>query len=295
VRRLLFGLVAGMVLALGFSTPTAATAVDPLTFEFIDGCGYIETKVTNNSARRVHYSLATIISGFPTAMGPVDFRLAGRATRTHRWLVRFHHGVRASSSAIPADIDHLYNNADPACNVLWPQPLMIQDCHGKVLATVGAIEQAGLGGLVFAVNGRAGKPFSPTEPHKEIIEGLKIGDVVSFQVPALTKPHELVTWYQTRIQDSPLCGGMPPVTVTYTCTGVNVNTVNTGAEVRALQLVSPVQRDVPLAPGQALNEDLPAIPGASVLIFWEPPGFETGFNPAAVVGIYAQPGGCDGA
>ena len=117
---------------------------------------------------------------------------------------------------------------------------MIQDCLGKVLATVGAIEQAGLGRPVFAVNGRPGRRFSPATPHQELIDGLRISDVVSFKVPALTEPHELVTWYQTVIQDSPHCATNPPVTVTFTCAGINVATVNTDGRERDLQIVAPL-------------------------------------------------------
>lgn len=293
MRKGFFGLVAGILLVLGFSAPASA-ATDPITFTFTDGCGFIDTKVTNNTAEPVQYKLATIFSGFPTAMGALDFTLAGGATTTHRWLVRFHHGVRASSPSITGDIDHLYDTGAGGCNALWPQPLMQQDCKGEVLAAVAAIDQAGLGDPVFAVNGKPGKPFSPSATHLELIEGLHPGDVVSFRVPALTEPHELVTWYQIEIQESRHCANMPPVTVTFTCTGIDVKTVNTGDEERELQVVVALgARTFTLGAGQALDENLPATPGVSVAIFWALPDFETGFNPAAVLGIFARPQSCD--
>jgi LPXTG-motif cell wall-anchored protein len=295
VRKSFVGLAAGMMLALGslgFQAPAAA-ASDPITFTFTDGCGYLETTVTNNTAEPVRYQLATIISGFSFAMGPLDFTIAGGATTTHRWMLRFHHGVRASSPALAASVDHLWDSSKTGCSALWPQPLMQQDCGGKVLAMTREIPEAsGMGRPRFAVNGKPGTPFTPSEPHVELIEGLHNGDVVSFLMPALSDGKELVTWYETKIEQ---CAGMPPVTVTLSCTDeeVNVKTVNTGAAERDLQIVYPVQKTITLAAGQAFDETFAVAAGAPILIFWGPEGFETGPDAAAAVGIYAKPQSCD--
>lgn len=290
MRRIFIGFVAGALLALGFSMPAAAAA-DPLTFEFTDGCGYIDTKVTNNSTDPVQYKLATIFRDFAFDMGPLDFTLAAGATKTHRWLVRFHHGVRASSPALTAQIDHLYEQT-AACNTLWPQPGLLQDCDGTGLAQIAPINHPELGKPVFAVNGKPGTPFSPSESHSEFFSGLKAGDVIAFLVPALTEPHELVTWYEPKYVDSPKCGHMPPVTVTPTCDGINVKTVNT-EQASELEIYSPGGRKFQLAEGAALDQDVAAQNGDLVIIWWNQSwDRETGTKPTAALTRYAKPASC---
>jgi LPXTG-motif cell wall-anchored protein len=112
--------------------------------------------------------------------------------------------------------------------------------------------------------------------------------------PSLTEPHELVTWYSYDYRDmSSRCSHMPAVTVTSTCTGINVKTVNTERGSN-LGFRIPDRLQYPVAQGQAVDVDLPFEDGDLVVIFWNQAwDYEPGDKPAAVLTRHVRPQSCD--
>lgn len=295
MRHRIVGLVAGVLLIFCFSAPASASTgsglADPITFTFTDGCAYVDVVVTNNSTGPVDYALQMVMIGVPGAMDPVSFTLPAAGTKTHRWLVRMQHGIQATSPVLSAPILHQYQAPNGDCGPFMPLPRFFQDCHGTGLVRIPPITHPGLGNLVLTRNAARDRTLAPGVGHEAFFSGLRHGDKITLQVPAVTEPYELTTWYVYTYEDNYRCAEVPPVTVTPTCTGINVKTVNT-KERSELRVVSPGDRTYSLAQGEALNVDLPMNDGEAVVIWWFQPWDMAGPKPAVALFKYAKPQEC---
>jgi LPXTG-motif cell wall-anchored protein len=290
LRKYIIGFVAGALLGLAFSAPAAATASEPITFNFTDKCDYVEIVVINNSASAVEYTLATTI--IPDAFGELDFTLPAGGTKTHQWTLLPGHGIRATSPALAAPIHFAW--VSPCGHPLVP-PNFTPDCQGNVLAIAGWTSDRQSDLAVFAVNGKRRTPFSRWAKHTEIIAGLKVGDEISFLIPALSDPNEWVTWHVWTYAISSGCAYVPPATLTATCAGINVKMVNTdlAGKLTITRNDDPrLNTSYQVAQGESLDVDLPMVSGIAVAYWWRP-GLPAGEPPLSGLLEYAKPQACD--
>ncbi|MEU8259662.1 hypothetical protein AB0C02_03430 [Micromonospora sp. NPDC048999] len=271
------GLLVACAAATLAAQPAVAAEPAPIEFAFADDyCKSATITVTNHTNEAVDYQLARKTWRLNETLDSLSFTVAANSTREHRWQSEYGHTIVATSSVLAAPVTYEFDD-NGACGWSNPEVFLQLDCSGNAVFGVMNGTTTTVGGLAFAQNGKPTGLFAlePRQSRYQVHSGLNPGDRVSLMRKSLSGQLELVEWDRYRYREHPKCGQTPPATVSQTCEGIHIETVNTQ---KASKLVISYPREqtigfeavkVDVAAGEKLVKDVTIPRDGVVMLLWE--------------------------